>query len=125
MKAPDDKPSIGLLLCKSKNTVIAEDALRDSTKPIASPNSISCATCPWRSPITSPASRESKPSLPGKSFPKMSPMNSSTLSNDQLADKRFDFQLVNPPYGYEWSKDYDAVTTRRELAAQFSLNSLN
>jgi len=52
-------------------------------------------------------------------------MNSSTLSNDQLADKRFDFQLVNPPYGYEWSKDYDAVTTRRELAAQFSLNSLN
>jgi type I restriction enzyme M protein len=35
----------------------------------------------------------------------------STLSNDQLADKRFDFQFVNPPYGYEWSKDYDAVTT--------------
>jgi len=36
----------------------------------------------------------------------------STLSNDQLSDKRFDFQFVNPPYGYEWSKDYDAVTTR-------------
>ena len=35
----------------------------------------------------------------------------STLSNDQLGDKRFDFQFVNPPYGYEWSKDYDAVTT--------------
>jgi type I restriction enzyme M protein len=35
----------------------------------------------------------------------------STLSKDQLADKRFDFQFVNPPYGYEWSKDYDAVTT--------------
>ena len=34
----------------------------------------------------------------------------STLSNDQLADKRFDFQFVNPPYGYEWSKDYEAVT---------------
>lgn len=34
----------------------------------------------------------------------------STLSNDQLADKRFDFQFVNPPYGYEWSKDFDAVT---------------
>jgi len=28
-----------------------------------------------------------------------------------LSDKRFDFQFVNPPYGYEWSKDYDAVTT--------------
>ena len=33
----------------------------------------------------------------------------STLSNDQLADMRFDLQFVNPPYGYEWSKDYDAV----------------
>jgi len=38
-------------------------------------------------------------------------MLGSTLSNDPLADKRFDFQFVNPPYGYEWSKDYDAVTT--------------
>jgi len=25
----------------------------------------------------------------------------STLSNDPLADKRFDFQFDNPPYGYE------------------------
>jgi len=39
-------------------------------------------------------------------------MLGSTLSNDQLPDKRFDFQFVYPPYGYEWSKDYDAVTTR-------------
>jgi len=39
-------------------------------------------------------------------------MLGSTLSNDQLADKRFDFQFVNPPYGYEWSKEFDAVTTR-------------
>ena len=31
----------------------------------------------------------------------------STLSNDQLPNKRFDFQFINPPYGYEWSKDYD------------------
>jgi len=38
-------------------------------------------------------------------------MLGSTLSNDQLSDKRFDFQFVNPPYGYEWSKDDDAVTT--------------
>ena len=34
----------------------------------------------------------------------------STLSEDQLADKRFDYQFVNPPYGYEWSKDEAAVT---------------
>ena len=41
-------------------------------------------------------------------------MLGSTLSNDPLPDKRFDFQFVNPPYGYERSKDYDAVTTHRE-----------
>ena len=34
----------------------------------------------------------------------------STLSNDQLSHMRFDLQFVNPPYGYEWSKDYAAVT---------------
>ena len=39
----------------------------------------------------------------------------STLSNDPLSDKRFDFQFVNPPYGYERSKDYDAVTTREPM----------
>ena len=33
----------------------------------------------------------------------------STLSNDQLSHMRFDLQFVNPPYGYEWSKDFDAV----------------
>jgi len=42
-------------------------------------------------------------------------MLASTLSNDPLADKRFDFQFVNPPYGDEWSKDYDAVTTREPM----------
>lgn len=34
----------------------------------------------------------------------------STLSDDQLAKMRFDYQFVNPPYGYEWSKDEAAVT---------------
>ena len=29
----------------------------------------------------------------------------STLSDDQLAQMRFDYQFVNPPYGFEWSKD--------------------
>lgn len=33
----------------------------------------------------------------------------STLSDDQLSDMRFDYQFVNPPYGYEWSKDKTAV----------------
>ncbi len=34
LKHPDDQPTIGLLLCKSKNSVVAEYALRDSNKPI-------------------------------------------------------------------------------------------
>ncbi|MCP5504214.1 MAG: DUF1016 domain-containing protein [Chlamydiales bacterium] len=34
MKHPDDRPSIGLLLCKGKNKVVAEYALRDINKPI-------------------------------------------------------------------------------------------
>lgn len=34
VKAPADAPTIGLLLCKSKNEVVAEYALRDNKKPI-------------------------------------------------------------------------------------------
>lgn len=34
MKSEHDAPTIGLLLCKSKNKVVAEYALRDSNKPI-------------------------------------------------------------------------------------------
>jgi hypothetical protein len=34
MKSEHDNPTIGLLLCKSQNRVVAEYALRDSNKPI-------------------------------------------------------------------------------------------
>lgn len=34
VKAPEDGPTIGLLLCKSKNKVVAEYSLRDSNKPM-------------------------------------------------------------------------------------------
>jgi predicted nuclease of restriction endonuclease-like (RecB) superfamily len=34
VKSPQDGPTIGLLLCKSKNRVVAEYALRDNQKPI-------------------------------------------------------------------------------------------
>jgi len=34
LRHPDDKPSIGILLCKNKNNVIAEYALKDINKPI-------------------------------------------------------------------------------------------
>jgi predicted nuclease of restriction endonuclease-like (RecB) superfamily len=34
LRHPDDQPTIGLILCKSKNKVVAEYALRDVNKPI-------------------------------------------------------------------------------------------
>jgi len=34
IKHPDDNPSIGLILCKSKNNILAEYALKNMTKPI-------------------------------------------------------------------------------------------
>jgi predicted nuclease of restriction endonuclease-like (RecB) superfamily len=34
LRHPDDRPSVGLILCKERNAVIAEYALRDTTKPI-------------------------------------------------------------------------------------------
>jgi predicted nuclease of restriction endonuclease-like (RecB) superfamily len=34
LRHPDDKPSIGIILCKSKNHVVAEYALRDLGKPV-------------------------------------------------------------------------------------------
>jgi predicted nuclease of restriction endonuclease-like (RecB) superfamily len=34
LRHPDDQPSIGLILCKTKNAIVAEYALRDTRKPI-------------------------------------------------------------------------------------------
>ncbi len=34
LRHPDDKPSIGLILCKTRNEIIAEYALRDMAKPV-------------------------------------------------------------------------------------------
>jgi predicted nuclease of restriction endonuclease-like (RecB) superfamily len=34
IKASDDKPTIGLLLCKTQNRIVAEYSLRDTTKPM-------------------------------------------------------------------------------------------
>lgn len=34
LRHPDDKPTIGLLLCRSKNKLVVEYALRDVDKPI-------------------------------------------------------------------------------------------
>jgi type I restriction enzyme M protein len=37
----------------------------------------------------------------------------STLSNDQLSDRRFDYQFVNPPYGFKWDAD------KKEVEAEY------
>ena len=34
LKHPQDNPTIGLLLCKSKNNLVAEYSLKDMSKPI-------------------------------------------------------------------------------------------
>jgi len=34
LRHPDDRPSIGLVICKTKKQIIAEYAFRDSTTPI-------------------------------------------------------------------------------------------
>lgn len=38
----------------------------------------------------------------------------STLSNDQHADKKFDYIISNPPYGVEWKKDKEVVERESE-----------
>lgn len=38
----------------------------------------------------------------------------STLSNDQHADRRFDYLLTNPPYGKDWKMDKTAVEDEAE-----------
>ena len=62
---------------------------------------------------------ENKPFIIHPSSFILSPMLGSTLSNDPLPDKRFDFPFVNPPSGYEWSKDHDAPTSPRDLSIAF------
>ena len=34
LRHPDDQPSIGIILCKAKDRVVAEYALRDLSKPV-------------------------------------------------------------------------------------------
>lgn len=41
----------------------------------------------------------------------------STLSNDQHADKRFDYLFANPPYGKDWKRDQVAVEAEFERGA--------
>jgi hypothetical protein len=56
MRHPDDKPSIGLLLCKSKNQLVVEYALRDVQKPIG--------VAEWETKIVTSLPASLKGSLP-------------------------------------------------------------
>jgi predicted nuclease of restriction endonuclease-like (RecB) superfamily len=56
LRHSDDKPTIGLLLCKGKDRLIAEYALRDFRKPIGLAN--------WETKIVSKLPKEYKGSLP-------------------------------------------------------------
>ncbi|WP_295591647.1 class I SAM-dependent DNA methyltransferase [uncultured Methanobrevibacter sp.] len=40
---------------------------------------------------------------------------SSTLSDDQLKDDKFDYIISNPPYGRDWESDKEAVEAEAEL----------
>ena len=40
---------------------------------------------------------------------------SSTLSDDQLAGEHFDYMISNPPYGRDWTIDYDSVMNEKNL----------
>jgi hypothetical protein len=56
LKAPDDKPTIGLLLCKTKNRLVAEYALSGVEKPIG--------VAQWETHLTDALPEKLKTSLP-------------------------------------------------------------
>ncbi len=45
-------------------------------------------------------------------------LQGSTLSADGHSDKRFDYMLANPPYGYDWKKDEEAVRAEYDRAGR-------
>ncbi len=46
----------------------------------------------------------------------------STLSNDRLASRKFDYLIANPPYGKDWKRDEEAVRADHErgVAGRFA-----
>lgn len=56
LKHPDDKPAIGILLCRTKNRLVVEYALRDLKKPIG--------VAQWETKIVKSLPKELKGSLP-------------------------------------------------------------
>jgi predicted nuclease of restriction endonuclease-like (RecB) superfamily len=64
LRHPDDKPSIGIILCKAKNQVVAEYALRDLAKPVGVSTYITklVESLPpaWRGSLPSPRELEAE-----------------------------------------------------------------
>nr|HID58976.1 DUF1016 family protein [Desulfobacterales bacterium] len=56
LRHPDDRPTIGLLLCKGKDRIVVEYALRDLRKPIG--------VADWETKIVTSLPKEFKGSLP-------------------------------------------------------------
>lgn len=56
LKHPEDKPAIGLLLCRSKDRIVVKYALRDLKKPIG--------VAQWETKIVTSLPKELKGSLP-------------------------------------------------------------
>ncbi len=70
LRHPDDQPSIGIILCKSKDKVIAEYALRDLSKPVGVSSYVTklVASLPeeFRSSLPSPEEFEAELSQEGE-----------------------------------------------------------
>ena len=64
LRHPEDRPSIGLILCKAGNQVVAEYALRDVAKPVGVSNYVTklTETLPkeWRSSLPTVADLEAE-----------------------------------------------------------------
>jgi hypothetical protein len=56
VKTPDDNPSIGIVLCATKDRILAEYALRDMKKPIG--------VAEWKTKLTRSLPKKMKGSLP-------------------------------------------------------------
>ncbi len=69
IKHPDDQPTIGLLLCKSKNQVVAEYALRDSNSPIGVAEYQLVQSLPEKLQTNLPSIEEIEAELAGEVFP--------------------------------------------------------
>lgn len=69
VKAADDQPTIGLLLCKSQNRIVAEYALRDNAKPMGIAEYQLLQSLPEPLQTSLPSIEEIEAELAGEAFP--------------------------------------------------------